>query len=65
MHSLPPPCPRCRANDATLLSTKEAFANDPPGDGDDPVATVAVFMCECGHVFTEVQRFAPADVPNR
>lgn len=56
MHVLPPACPRCRARDAALLSVKDAFVNDPPEEGEEAVATVAVFLCECGHVFTDVQR---------
>ena len=56
MPSLPPACPRCRSNDASLLSTEEAFVNDPPEDGEHPLAIVAVFMCDCGNVYTDVQR---------
>lgn len=57
---LPPECPQCHAPDAKLLSIKDAFQNDPPESGEQPVATVAVFLCECGHVFTEVQHPEPA-----
>ena len=56
MHRLPPPCPRRRNENAALLSVKEAFLHEPPEPGEQPIAVIAVFMCECGHVFTEVQR---------
>jgi hypothetical protein len=61
MNRLPPPCPRCGAKDAKVIAIKHAYAHDPPDPGEIPAASVANFVCDCGHVFIEVQRPVETD----
>jgi hypothetical protein len=51
-----PKCPKCGSHDGKLLSTKDAYLNDPPEEGEQPISTATVYLCPCGETFTHVAK---------